>query len=765
MQDASSANCSQLQSGTATVTVNPLPTAIVSGTTVLCEGETPSNITFTGAAGTVPYTFTYRINNGLNQTVITSTGSSAVVSVPTGIAGAFIYTLVSIEDASSSSCFQLQSGTATVTVNPLPTATIAGTTTVCINNPAPEITFTGASGTAPYTFNYSVNGVSQPTVTSIGNSATVSVPTGVAGIFTYALVSVRDASTTTCAQLQNGSATVTVNLLPTASISGTAVVCKNAGQPLITFTGGAGTAPYTFTYTINGGANQTVSTTVGNSATVAVPTIASGTFIYSLVSVQDASSSICFQLQSGSATILVKPLPTATIVGTIAVCKNAAPPEITFEGTGGTPPYTFTYTINNGTNQTVSSANFDSVVTIAASTTSAGAYVYTLASVQDASSTSCSQLQSGNATVTVNPLPTALIDGTASVCVNAAAPTITFTGANTIAPYTFTYSLNGGPDQTISTTSSNSADILAPTATAGLYEYTLISVQDASSTVCSQLQGGTATVTVNPNPSAGFSANDTVGCEPFCINFMDQSVITTGSVVKWFWNFGDGNTSVEPVHCYINGTIYNTLTFNVGLTVTSDSGCVSSLTRNNCITVYPNPNADFTAQPEAASIINPVITITDASLGADFWNWNFGDGFNSLTTSLDSSVSSSSLLHIYGDTGTYTIVLITSTQFNCADTAYKNITILPDFVLYIPSAFSPNNDGINDTFSPKGIFIDKYEMKIFDRWGNLVFFSDAATIPWDGRANHGPEIAQQDVYIYSIDVLDIKRKKRITKGT
>ena len=65
---------------------------------------------------------------------------------------------------------------------------------------------------------------------------------------------------------------------------------------------------------------------------------------------------------------------------------------------------------------------------------------------------------------------------------------------------------------------------------------------------------------------------------------------------------------------------------------------------------------------------------------------------------------------------------------------------------------------------PKGIFINKYEMKIFDRWGNLIFFSDEPTKPWDGRANHGPEIAQQDVYIYSIDVFDIKRKKKNYKG-
>lgn len=100
-----------------------------------------------------------------------------------------------------------------------------------------------------------------------------------------------------------GSATVTVNPLPTATISGTATVCQNATAPDITFTGANGTAPYTFTYTINGGSNQTVTTVVGNSVTVSVPTGTSGTFSYNLVSI---AGQFCSQAQTGSATVTVK---------------------------------------------------------------------------------------------------------------------------------------------------------------------------------------------------------------------------------------------------------------------------------------------------------------------------------------------------------------------------------------------------------------------------------------------------------------------------
>ena len=75
-----------------------------------------------------------------------------------------------------------------IIINPLPTATISGTTAVCQNAEAPSITFTGAGGTAPYTFNYTLNDgtntSSASVTTETGNSVTVSVPTSIPGTFT-----------------------------------------------------------------------------------------------------------------------------------------------------------------------------------------------------------------------------------------------------------------------------------------------------------------------------------------------------------------------------------------------------------------------------------------------------------------------------------------------------------------------------------------------------------------------------------------------------
>ncbi|MCX6286153.1 MAG: PKD domain-containing protein [Bacteroidetes bacterium] len=409
------------------------------------------------------------------------------------------------------------------TFDPLPTATISGTTTVCRNAASPQMTFTGADAIAPYTFTYKINGGSDLTVTTIsGNSVTVDAPTTTAGIFTYSLVSVKEGGSMQCSQAQSGTAIITVLALPTASISGTTTVCQNATDPLITFTGAGAGAPYTFTYTINAGVPQTVTTVSGNSVTVAVPTTIVGTFTYDLVSVQDGTANACSQAQSGSAIVTVSTLPTATISGTIDVCQNSPDPLITFTGAGATEPYTFTYRINGGAPLTVTTS-VGSSVTVAAPTTTVGTFTYALVSVQDGSALACSQSQSGNAIVTVNPLPTATISGTIDVCQNATAPLITFTGASATAPYTFTYTINAGAPLTVTTVSGSSVTVAAPTGTVGTFTYDLVSVQEGSSTTCSQAQSGSAIVMVNPLPTATIAGTTAV-----CQNASDPLITFTG---------------------------------------------------------------------------------------------------------------------------------------------------------------------------------------------------------------------------------------------
>jgi gliding motility-associated-like protein len=588
--DASSTTCSQTQTGTATITVNPLPTATIAGDHVVCQNSPEPLVTFTGANGTAPYTFTYKLNGGADQTIVTTSGYQVTLSVPTASFGTFSYELVSVADASSTTCSQAQTGTATITVNPLPTATIGGDNVVCQNSPEPLVTFTGAGGMAPYTFIYRLNGgADQTIVTTSGDQITLAVPTTSSGTFSYELVSVADASGTICSQPQTGTATITVNPLPTATIGGDNVVCQNALEPLVTFTGAGGTAPYTFIYKLNGGADQTIATTSGDQVTLPVPTTTSGTFIYELVSVTDASSTTCSQAQTGTATITVNPLPTATIAGDHVVCQNSPELQVTFTGIGGTAPYTFIYKLNGGADQTIVTTSGDQV-TLPVPTTTSGTFIYELVSVTDASSTTCSQVQTGTATITVNPLPTATITGNDALCLNAPEPVITFTGANGTAPYTFTYKLNGGADQTITTSSADQVTLAVPTSSAGTFIYELVSVTDGSGTTCSQLQTGTATVDVNDNLLPDFAA---VG--PYCYGSAIPNLPTTSV---------NGITGVwSPV---IDNTVTTEYTF------TPDAGQCAVITKMT-ITINPLPTATIGGDNVVCqNASEPLVTFTGA---------------------------------------------------------------------------------------------------------------------------------------------------------
>lgn len=146
------------------------------------------------------------------------------------------------------------------------------------------------------------------------------------------------------------------------------------------------------------------------------------------------------------------------------------------------------------------------------------------------------------------------------------------------------------------------------------------------------------------------------------------------------------------------------------------------------------------------------------SIDAAFWNWNFGDEDTSMTQHPQ---------HTYQDTGTYVVQLIVTSEHGCVDDTTTLITIDPDHVIYVPNAFSPNGDLINDKFGPIGVGInpDKFEMLIFDRWGNQIFRTSRLDEGWDGKANNGSISAQEDVYIWMITAESIAGEPISRKGT
>jgi gliding motility-associated-like protein len=282
-----------------------------------------------------------------------------------------------------------------------------------------------------------------------------------------------------------------------------------------------------------------------------------------------------------------------------------------------------------------------------------------------------------------------------------------------------------------------------------------------STTMCGTFDT-TFTVYVNPKPSPAFTTTSAdTGCTPLCVQFNDGSTITSGHITRWKWEFGNGDTLNSPVnnplYCY-NGAG----TFNVTVIPISDSGCMDSMTRNNLITAYAHPHSAFTASPQPTTILAPNITFTNQSTDAYgndmIWQWNFAERGD---TVIDTVSFLQNPTHYYEDTGTFHVELVSENKHGCTDTLYQDVVIEPTFVLYAPSAFTPNGDGKNDVFLPEGEF-NTFEMWIYDRWGVELFHTTDPTQGWDGKI--GSTIGQEDTYIYLVKVKDYRNRQHTVTG-
>lgn len=268
----------------------------------------------------------------------------------------------------------------------------------------------------------------------------------------------------------------------------------------------------------------------------------------------------------------------------------------------------------------------------------------------------------------------------------------------------------------------------------------------------------TKPLTVFPLPIVQFIVDDSSGCATYCTQFNDASVALGGTITNWLWDFGDQSlqsTLQSPEHCYSQSGLYTII-----LTATTSNGCSAKDSVADLITVYPVPDAEFTFSPQTASTLNSVVSFTDLSVGASAWMWNFGDIQDMTLSYLENPT------HNYSDEGNYCITLVVQNIYQCVDTAIHCLQVDPEFSFYIPNAFTPGvSKGTNDSFGGEGTNIAEYDMWIFDRWGNQIFHTSDLARKWNGHANNGKEIAQQDVYVYVVKLIDFKGNLHKYRGT
>lgn len=264
----------------------------------------------------------------------------------------------------------------------------------------------------------------------------------------------------------------------------------------------------------------------------------------------------------------------------------------------------------------------------------------------------------------------------------------------------------------------------------GIYNLTLIVYSPIA--LCNDT--GTAIVYVYPNLTAGMLAPD--GCTRTPLEFQDLSISTYGDINEWLWTFGDGDTSSQqnPEHTYLNPGNYT-----VQLIVHTANGCADTVSQS--ITIFSDPV--LTTNPSDTSIIYGTSTIISVSVDI------IGSSFTWFPVTGLSDPNILSPLASPTETTTYYCTVISPNGCTTVDSVIVRIIFVPN--VNIPTAFTPNGDGINDYFHPliKGVVEDS-DFRIYNRWGELIYQSNNAYASgWDGTYNGVPQEVGAYVFIFN----------------
>lgn len=251
--------------------------------------------------------------------------------------------------------------------------------------------------------------------------------------------------------------------------------------------------------------------------------------------------------------------------------------------------------------------------------------------------------------------------------------------------------------------------------------------------------GGTNTmdVVVNAVPASDFTADVLSGCVPLNVQFTSDP-----SVALAAWDFGD-NTGAATVGA-AEHTFQAAGTYTVTLTNTSN-GCSSTTVKTAYITVYPNPDAAFSASPQSMPQTETTAQFTNHSVNGNTYFWTFGDGENS-------SLENPS--HHYPQVpGNYTVTLTVTSVNGCVDESSLVMVVKDSKIIYVPNTFTPDGDEFNNVFAPvisAGYDTQNYSFTIFNRWGETVFESHDVNRGWDGT--YQAKLVPAGIYTWTIRI-------------
>ena len=642
--------CLSANSTSVTITVNELPTASVTSTTI-CAGTTAGLTVTVGNTYGASWTLTFV--EGSTTRTLSGTGNGSFTLTTNVLTSTTTIALKSIVITTGTvTCSNTLTGVGTVTVNDLPTVTHnTMPASVCDGSPVDFTVSVSDVGTSQnWTVSYNIAGGGTITRSGTGPGVfTITTPNFANSSTTMRVDNINLTSivnnTTGCSR--TATLTRTIEVYP-KSVGGTTsatlnTLCANSATSTdITVTGFVGKI-VRWEYSDD---NQLTWTTYSNTASTITVNNLSSTREYRAV----VLSGPCNPANSSITRIVVIPTVEAEISGAPSICAGkTATFNVLVSKIASTDNWSLTYRVN-GILQTAMTGkgpgNYPLSVG-APTTNTAGTIVVKLETITNTTFNCANNNLASQAMATVNPNPSANFTFANSCKDSVAVFNNTSTiSSGTIASYMWNFadgslSKDGNPTHAYTATGNYPVSLLA------------ISNNGCRDSI-------TKTITVNPRPTANFSFKNT--CQDTAVKFTDGSSIAAGgSIASYFWQFGDGSTSSlrNPSHQY--GVAGN---YTVTLTVVSNNGCAAVISQT--VTVYDLPEPNYVAAPVCENSAMTFVNTSSLGAGTMSYRWDFaGQGNSTLTNPT----------HTFTGFGSFNVTLTATSGKGCVKTLVKPVTV------------------------------------------------------------------------------------------
>ena len=252
------------------------------------------------------------------------------------------------------------------------------------------------------------------------------------------------------------------------------------------------------------------------------------------------------------------------------------------------------------------------------------------------------------------------------------------------------------------------------------------------------------TSTPGPNSSSTdipVRVSTTEGCPGTTIDFGLDNASENGI---YLWNFGDGSFSnqARPSHTFSKAGSYDVMLSHSAV----GGGSIMNRPVSDAIVIYESPEAGFSQLKREFPNTVPSVHFENRSIGGKSYLWDFGDGSTSKEVHTD---------HVFKKKGSYNVVLTVTNGKGCVDRTERSVRIENDYDLFAPKTFSPNSDGVEDTFIPEALKTLglKFSMSIMDSaTGRVVYETNDPARPWNGRLGNKGEACTVGDYVWMVEM-------------